>query len=51
MPNRHTAARTHEIVKAPKALVAGQSVSPKMRGCLALNFEAFVSIFRKLTIR
>ena len=32
MPYRHPAARIHEIVKAPKALVSGQSVSPKKRG-------------------
>ena len=29
MTYRHPAARIHEIVKAPKALVAGQSVSPE----------------------
>jgi len=32
MPCRHTAARIHEIVKATKALVAGQSVEPKKHG-------------------
>jgi hypothetical protein len=32
MSYRHAAARIHEIVKAPKALVAGQSVSPQKRG-------------------
>ena len=41
MPYRHPAARIHEIVKAPKALVAGQSVSPKKRGSHGLMFEAF----------
>ncbi len=32
MQYRHTASRIHEIVKAPKALVAGQSVEPKKHG-------------------
>jgi hypothetical protein len=44
MPYRHTAARIHEIVKAPKALVAGQSVSPKKHGSHGLSFEAFVEL-------
>jgi hypothetical protein len=44
MPYRHAAARIHEIVKAPKALVAGQSVSPKKRGSHGLSFEAFVEL-------
>lgn len=35
---RHTAARIHEIVQAPKALVAGQSVSPKEHGSHGLSF-------------
>ncbi|MEI7909027.1 MAG: hypothetical protein WCK77_05270 [Verrucomicrobiota bacterium] len=38
MPYRHPAARIHEIVKAPKALVAGQSVSAKKRGSHGLSF-------------
>ncbi len=38
MPCRHTASRIHEIVKAPKALVAGQSVSPKKHGRHGLSF-------------
>jgi hypothetical protein len=38
----HPAARIHEIVKAPKALVAGQCVSPKKHGSHGLSFEAFV---------
>lgn len=50
MPYRHTAARIHEIFKAPKDLVAGQSVSPKKRGSHGLSFELFVSIFRDFTI-
>ena len=37
----HPAARIHEIVKAPKALVAGQTVAPKRRGSRSLSFEAF----------
>jgi len=44
MPYRHPAARIHEIVKAPKALVAGQSVSPKKRGSHGLSFEVFVEL-------
>ncbi len=51
MTYRHPAARIHEIVKAPKALVTGQSVSPKKRGSHGLNFERFVSIFRNFTLR
>ena len=39
MPYRHTAARIHEIVKAPKALVAGQSASSKKHGSHGLSFE------------
>lgn len=42
MPCRHPAARIHVIVKAPKALVAGQSVSPQKCGSHGLGFEAFV---------
>jgi hypothetical protein len=38
MNYRHTAARIHEIVKAPKALVAGQTVEPKKRGSHGLSF-------------
>jgi hypothetical protein len=41
MPYRHPAARIHEIVKAPKALVTGQSVSPKKHGSHGLSFGAF----------
>jgi hypothetical protein len=44
MPYRHSAARIHEIVKAPKALVAGQSVEPKRHGSHGLSFEAFVEL-------
>lgn len=44
MPYRHSAARIHEIVKAPKALVAGQSVAPKKRGSHGLMFEAYVEL-------
>jgi hypothetical protein len=44
MPYHHPAARIHEIVKAPKALVAGQSVSPKKRGSHGLMFEAYVEL-------
>ncbi len=39
MPYRHTAARIREIVKALKALVAVQSVSPKKHGSHGLSFE------------
>jgi hypothetical protein len=39
MPYRHTAARIHEIVKALKALVEGQSVSQKKHGSHRLSFE------------
>jgi hypothetical protein len=39
MPYRHSAAHIHEIVKVPKALVAGQSVSPKKHGSHGLSFE------------
>ena len=42
MPYRHPAARIHEIVKAPQALVAGQGVSPRKRGSHGLGFKAFV---------
>lgn len=38
MPYHHPAARIHEIVKAPKALVAGQSVSPEKDGSHGLSF-------------
>ncbi len=48
MNYRHTAARIHEIVKAPKALVAGQSVLPRKRGNHGLRFETFVSQSRSL---
>jgi hypothetical protein len=51
MPYRHTTARIHEIVKAPKALVAEQSLSPKKHENHDLSFEPFVSIFRIFTIR
>lgn len=37
MSYRHTATRIHEIVKAPKALVAGQSVSLKQHGSHGLS--------------
>lgn len=46
MPYRLTTARIHEIVKAPKALVAGQSVSPKKHGSHGLSFETFMSLVR-----
>jgi hypothetical protein len=46
MSYRHPAARIHEIVQAPKALVAGQSVSPKKRGSHGLSFEAFGAFIR-----
>lgn len=42
MPYRHPAARIYEIVKAPKALVVGQSVVPKKRGSHGLSFEVLV---------
>ena len=44
MSYRHTAVGIHEIVKALKALVAGQSVSPKKHGSHGLSFEAFVEL-------
>ena len=44
MTYRHPAARIHEIVKAPRALVAGQSVTPMKRGSHGLGFEAFVEL-------
>ncbi len=47
MTYRHPAARIHEIVQAPKALVVGQSVSPKMRGSRGLSFEAF-GVFQRV---
>jgi hypothetical protein len=39
MSYRHTAARIREIVKAPKALVAGLTVEPKKHGSHGLSFR------------
>jgi hypothetical protein len=44
MSYRHAAAHKCEIVNAPKALVAGQSVTPKKRCNHGLKFEAFVEL-------
>jgi hypothetical protein len=46
MPFRHTVTRIREIVKAPKALVTGQSVSSKKHGSHGLSFDAFVVFLR-----
>jgi hypothetical protein len=45
MTTHHPSTSIHEIVKPPKALVAGQSVSPKKRGRHGPSSEAFFSIF------
>ena len=44
MHYRPTAARIHEITKAPGALVAGRSVTPMTRGSHGQGFEEFVEL-------
>ena len=39
MPYRHPTTRIHENVKALKAMVAAQSLSPKKHGSHGLSFE------------